>query len=337
MPVSVFKLAGTFLVIMLIASPIYEAFRFMHNFNYVYWNGMTIPYTCIILCMAVVFAWLLIANLVFVGHRLEFLTSHDLGMTAATLATILGLTFLLISMLGAASSFSTELALQNACAHDPQIQPVRTWYAAAQALRATPACKQMYSIEDCVGFSDLAAKQEEYMYVKNMEESFRCQGFCGAAGDLAAAAAAVPVVGNASASAAAGNASGTPAAGNASAPPAAGNTSSAGNATSLLQLDRELIEGRKRSSLVSAFLGREMEMEQVPRRSPSMFTAGKTFPPTLFSDANFDKVSCNGAAAQDLLLVSMHITHELWWQGIVLVASSVVIGFTDWISLLKYK
>jgi len=290
-----FTFGGTFILLTLVAFPIYDSYRLMQNFNYEYWIGDFVPWACIALCIFVVILFPALCYCVFAGERLERMNKHDLAMTSATMATTLGLAFLLVSWLGSEWTFSAQLSISSTCQTSMMTRPARLWYASAQALRQSPECAGLRTIEDCPGFTELAKMQDEYLFFKSLEHRFMCTGFC----ESAASSSLLAVE----------------------------SASSAGMAAS---------QKRKRSTLKASFLGRNAKESK--SKSAVTHKTNATQPaslPTLFTDLNYSKVSCQGSSARNLGFATIALTDNLWYQGIVLVASSILIGFTDSLSMLS--
>jgi len=55
----------------------------------------------------------------------------------------------------------------------------------------------------------------------------------------------------------------------------------------------------------------------------------KAYPPTLFSNANF-QASCDGAAARNLINFARDTGYQMWYMGVVLISFSVMIGLWEW-------
>lgn len=53
------------------------------------------------------------------------------------------------------------------------------------------------------------------------------------------------------------------------------------------------------------------------------------YPPTLFSNANFE-ASCDGAAARNLINFARDTGYQMWYMGIVFIAISICMGLWEW-------
>lgn len=91
------------------------------------------------------------------------------------------------------------------------------------------------------------------------------------------------------------------------------------------------VQQRKQLSLVPSFLSKHV------RIFTNASSRAENLPPTLFSNLNFSKVSCQGAAAQNLYFAVVSNMNQMWWIGICLIASAVLIGFADQFSMLKQR
>lgn len=293
-----FTFGGTFILLALITFPIYDCYRLMQNFNYNYWVGDFVPWSCIALCIVVFLLFPALCYCVLSGEKLDRVNKHDLAMTSATMATTLGLVLLFVSWLGSDWLFSAQLSLSSTCQTSMLTRPARLWYESAQALRKSPGCAGLRTIEDCAGFSELARMQDEYLYFKAMEDKFMCTGFCEPDPVETSSLLAVK------------------------------NSSSPGMASS---------QKRKRPTSQASFLGlhaQEANAKKLTSKNAMVHQINPSFPPTLFTDLNFNKVTCQGAAARGLLFTGMAVTDNLWWQGVVLIGSSILIGFTDSLTML---
>jgi hypothetical protein len=57
--------------------------------------------------------------------------------------------------------------------------------------------------------------------------------------------------------------------------------------------------------------------------------AAAKYPPTLFSDSNF-KVSCDGAAALQLMVAARDTANQNWWLGVCFIGLSIIMGMWEW-------
>mmetsp|Transcript_52023 Transcript_52023/g.120900 ORF Transcript_52023/g.120900 Transcript_52023/m.120900 type:complete len:377 (+) Transcript_52023:84-1214(+) len=85
-------------------------------------------------------------------------------------------------------------------------------------------------------------------------------------------------------------------------------------ATSMLQANATNSLHRGHGALLVKSRGRDVEMK---------------YPPTLFSQANFE-ASCDGAAARNLINFTRDTGYQMWYMGIVLIALSICMGLWEW-------
>lgn len=259
-PPGIIVLAGSFLMVMLSIAPVWNAVSLLQDFNYVYWVGRRTPHVMIILCILVVLLYFITSSVFFNSSSISTHTEHNILMLANIFITLCGLFLMLVSMPLAWQAELTSGNLMYNCAASEQTHRSYEFSQVLHNMRATPACASKFSVEECAGYQAAPPYTD---YLKNMENTFRCAGFCYKA------------------------------------PPASAPAAAAANASKLsgIQSDSEL-------------------------------SASATYPPTLFSDSNF-QASCDGMASRDMLNMAGDIGHQTFYQGIYLVLIAVATGFLN--------
>lgn len=69
----------------------------------------------------------------------------------------------------------TFVNLMYQCETSPYTHRLYEYSQVLHNIRATPACAKMYSVEECAGYEEAAPYTP---FLKGMENSFRCAGFC---------------------------------------------------------------------------------------------------------------------------------------------------------------
>jgi hypothetical protein len=105
----------------------------------------------------------------------QFKTDLTIIMVAILISSALGLVLLYASMplIKQTETLYSELFFN--CQFGSRSQPLAEYAASLQQLRTTPACASKKSVEDCDGFK---AHQTYTSYLKNLEETEMCAGFC---------------------------------------------------------------------------------------------------------------------------------------------------------------
>lgn len=279
-PTIVTMFVGSFLLLMLAVVPIWNANSLLVDFNYVFWAGSHTPHVIIIVCVLIVVFYALTSGIFFRRGNAPAQTEETIMMLATVFISLFGL-FLMISSLPLTSQAETTSAnLLFNCDTSEQTHRLYEYSQVLQNIRATPACKKKFSVEECDGYQDSAPYTG---YLKSMENSFRCAGFCYKA-----------------------------------------PTASAPSGTSLIGVTQGV---RQRHADTRSLATEEATMEERSlEASVTELSASATYPPTLFSDANY-QVSCDGMAARDMKSFAGDIGRQTFLQGIYLVVIAVATGF----------
>lgn len=307
---------GAFLLTIIIGLPIFDAYKLTQNFNYVYWNGKEVLYVCMVVLALIPFLYVALCRCVFHGPRMHLWKTSDVGLLGAAGACVVGVAFLMIASLSSHSSYSSQMALMHTCEVTSHTRAARIWYTQALELRRTPECASVSSIEDCPGFDNLANQVDEWMYFRTLEKTFTCAGFCHE--PLARLDEAETKDDKKEES-----------------------KDDKKDKKFLLQVEevdprgRSVPQGRKRPQKFMASLLSRDSKASMPRNVVQ--EQNVTYPPTLFSKLNFDKISCQSAAARNLDNVGHTLTDQLWWQGIALIGLALLIGFADALTSLKLQ
>lgn len=306
-PMNVFVVTGCFLLAMLCTVPLWNAAALMESSNYVFWHGKTVPSYILILCLGVIVLYALTVVTFFQYARPQVQTEQTIMMIANIFITLLGLMLMLISLPLSRQSIDTHNNLMHNCEFSEQTHRMYEYSQVLQNIRSTPKCAAEFSVETCDGYESAPPYTD---FLKAMETDFRCSGFCFNQKVVSAAAA-----------------------DSAEAPADANATVSA--VASLLHRagGRAVRRHREVSVTPLALLSTERE-SLAPSAAQSSIIAQpvSSYPPTLFSDANF-QASCEGMAARDMKNFAGDIGYQTFYQGIYLVLIAVATGFLKLIGL----
>lgn len=318
--------SGTLILALLCFLPCWDAVQMLRNLNFVQWIGPTLPVCVFVLSAFLVVFFVLMAENAF--NQRYPVTMQTVALTCSLFVTIAGLLLIVASL--PLSHGTVQVA--NELAYDCAGYRARDIAIANQqlaALRATPACAVMPSIEDCEGYTE----SPEAVYLKYMELNFRCSGFCvrpgAAAVPPAAEAAAIAASAAGDAPAAVAEEESAPvaeeaapaaeeAAPAAEAPPASvGGGADDADAAGLITLNTKLLRTIAES--------KEVVMPAADVRLWQPLAA----PPTLFTAANF-QTTCDGAASRDLLNFGRELGWQFWYTGIILITVAIFMGIFEW-------
>jgi len=309
-PKNVFITTGVLLLAMLCLVPVWNAVALMEDSNYVFWVGTSVPTWMICLCTGIVGIYVLTIFVFFSTARPQVQTEQTIMMIANIFITLLGLVLMLLSLPLSRQSVDTYNNLMHRCDYSEQTHRLYEYSQVLQNIRQMPSCANKFSVEECPGYENAPPYTT---MLKNMENSFHCAGFCyrplGSAGPRGQTA------------------------------PTDGSNSTGGSLASLIHSGARkhrhqdhimpLALATASSSSSSAGAGGAAEAGVLGRPITK-------YPPTLFSDANY-QASCEGMAARDMKNFAGDVGFQTFYQGIYLVLIAIATGFLKLIGFCVRK
>jgi len=291
-PKNVFISTGVLLLAMLCVVPVWNAVALMQDMNYVFWVGTSVPTWMICLCAGIVGIYIMTIFVFFSTARPQVQTEQTIMMIANIFITLLGLVLMLLSLPLSRQSVDTYNNLMHRCDYSEQTHRMYEYSQVLHNIRRMPNCIHKFSVEECPGYEDAPPYTS---MLKAMETDFHCAGFCYRAPASAG-------------------------------PRGATAPSSGTNATGgvLMSLGHSI--GRKHHhedhvvplALATAASGDGAAAASTGRTTPNLARAITQYPPTLFSDANY-QASCEGMSARDMKNFAGDVGFQTFYQGIYLV------------------
>lgn len=289
-PTSMFVIGGSFLLFMLAVTPVWNAVSLLQDFNYTFWSGHHVPHCIIITCASIILLYIAISS-VFFGRTQASAQTEQMIMNMATIfITLFGVALMLASLPLTWEANLTSTNLLHNCDASAQTHRLYEYSQVLQNIRATPECAKKFSVEECAGYQDSPPYTN---YLKQMESSFMCAGFCYRPSSAPAAKAA------------------------------------------LLGVESRHVRTHTVTALTLATDAAEVRTVNV-EVAQSDLGASATYPPTLFSDANF-QASCEGMASRDMQSFAGDVGSQMFFQGIYLVLIAVATGFLKLMGLCVRK
>lgn len=309
-PKNVFISTGVLLLAMLCVVPIWNAVALMEDMNYVFWVGTSVPTWMVCLCTGIVGLYVATIFVFFSTARPQVQTEQTIMMIANIFITLLGLVLMLLSLPLSRQSVDTYNNLMHRCDYSEQTHRMYEYSQVLHNIRRMPSCVSKFSVEECPGYEDAPPYTS---MLKAMESDFHCAGFCyrwPAAAGLRGSTA-----------------------------PAEGTNGTQGAASSWAQTG-----GRKRRhqdrvtplALATAASGGAAAAAAGAAAQPALARAITEYPPTLFSDANY-QASCEGMAARDMKNFAGDVGFQTFYQGIYLVLIAIATGFLKLIGFCVRK
>lgn len=330
---------GAVLLLMLCVVPVWNALLLLQDPNYVFWAGQWSP-RLIILLSVVVFVLYIASLWIFFSYSpLEAQSEQTIMMIATIFITLLGLGFMLVSLPLCRQARHTYTNLMHRCDYSLETHRLYEVSQVLQNIRRTPGCIDKYSVEECRGYQEVLPYSQ---YLKTMENSFRCSGFCfsrPAAGAVPAEAApddeekaavhlaGEPVLGSGDAAAGSAGAAAEPA-GAGGSTTLLGSSGAAADATAATAAPREPggVERHHEDHVIAFGLMQLGDAYNATGGGPAgVLGLVANYPPTLFSDANY-QASCEGMAARSMINFAGDVGFQTFYQGIYLVLISISMG-----------
>lgn len=281
-PAFFFSAVGVILLLLLSIAPIWNAIYLLQDSNYVFWAGRTVPRGIILVCGGIVLFYGVSVHWLFKKVHNPLSTEKTVMIILQITVTIFGLFLMMAASSLTHQAESTFTNLMYRCDNSGQTNMHRLYeYSQVlQNIRATPECAKLYTVEECDGYKEVAPYTT---FLKGMEESFRCSGFC-ISNPIVTASPKHPVV----------------------------------SSFKLISTKQHL-----RQSILATDTAHKQE--HILENTGSLLDS--SYPPTLFSDMNF-QASCEGFAARDMKNVAGLMGQQMFLHGIYLVFTAVFVSLT---------
>lgn len=318
---SIFIGTGILLLTMLCIVPVWNAIALIADHNYSFWVGMSTPLWLIFLCILIIIIYCITIFTFFAHARPSVQGEQTIMMVAIIFITLLGMTLLLISLPLSKQSLETYNNLMHRCDFSEQTHRMYEYSQVLHNIRAQPECAKKFSVEECAGYEDAPPYTS---FMKTMEADFRCAGFC----YKQPAPVPPPAADSASGPAAAGPAA-------AEGPAAAGPAAAEEPAATPTGLQQHRSHHRRHQDHVTKLSLLNTQVRKCASGQPCEKVQSR-YPPTLFSDANY-QASCEGMAARDMRNFAGDIGIQTFYQGIYLIFIAIATGFLKLISFCVRK
>jgi len=314
-PRNMFLGTGILLLMMICLVPAWNAFALMSHFNYGFWVGLWLPTWMLVLCLGILILYAIIVVVVFHKAKPQPQTEQTMMVVANIFVSLLGMVLMLMSMPLSRQAVDTYSNLMYRCGHGIQTQRLYEYSQVLHNIRSTPGCAMKYTVEECPGYEEVPPYTT---FLKEMEGTFRCSGFChhpsGGATLLETKQVQTTL-----------HAEGQHLRNRAHhqdhiTPQSLGPPRGSGSAGALLMASSGAVTGTFHA------------LGQQPAAIDSAVLATSKYPPTLFSDANY-QVSCEGMAARDIKNFAGDLGSQTFYQGIYLLLISIATGFAKLMGL----
>lgn len=338
---------GALMLFLTVTMPIWEAYRLMFDPTFIYFVGREYCMLVIVVCVSAIFLYCAMIILLFGCAREEGKTQHNVMGTVTTVITVLGLALLVIAPPLKRDSETAYEDLFFRCASTPRTQRLMEYSGVLQTLRnSSSECAGQVSVEQCEGFQE---SQPYTGYLKAIESSYKCSGFCWGSA-VATPAALVPLIDGSDddddAAASAEDAVNYTVALNDTVAPTGGvgllserPKSGITLVGALQKLAAEKVRrqsaaspqrraGQQRAGGSMSLLSTDHADARAEDSARAVESGAQTYPPTLFTDANY-QTSCDGMAARVLRYEAMEVADMLYIEGVVLVFVAIVVMLVE--------
>lgn len=312
-PRNMFLGAGILLLMMLCLVPVWNALALMSHFNYTFWVGAWLPEWMLSLYFGILILYIIIVVVLFHKARPQSQTEQTMMMIANIFVSLLGLTLMLVSMPLSRQAVDVYSNLMYRCGHGLQSHRLYEYSQVLHNIRSAPGCAMKYTVEECPGFEEVWPYTT---FLKEMEGTFHCSGFCyhpsvGASFVETKLETTLHTEGRHLGNKAQHH--------NRMTPQSLGPLRGSGSLGALVVASSDAVTGTIHAA------------GQQPATIDSAALATPKYPPTLFSDANYE-ISCEGMAARNMKNFAGELGSQTFYQGVYLLVISVATGFMKLIS-----
>lgn len=165
---------GATIISLLLMQPVWNSILMLHNPVFVHFVGKDPPSAIITACVCLVVLYMLSVFFFYRYSRKASQNEQNVLLIANVFATMLGALVLIISMPVRRSGMAVESEILEKCQHGTQTHDLFLTYNRLLALRRTPECASVKSVEQCAGFQT----SEKTELLKAMEFKYKCSGWC---------------------------------------------------------------------------------------------------------------------------------------------------------------
>lgn len=349
-------LFGSLVLALLIIVPVWDAGLMLEDPIYVFFLGRENAEWIIITCCCSILVWILMVGLFFCCAKEEAHTETSMVSMACILLTGLGVALLLQSNELIAESRTVINDLNDNCGTSPLTQNLTAYSTVLQVLRQQPNCIDKESIVKCKGYENSPPWTG---MLKTMEDTLKCSGFCYMNNNVTAAEMKKPAMSLVEGTTSSLSSRVKEASHRMRAEESvlfskhryehfqiASQGSVTGPSNEVADVPSHTHTQRKQQKdhepgifLLSA--GETLEKEtaaKVPSDPPyggNVPAPVYKYPPTLFSDANY-QASCDGMAARDLEFTAVKNGSYIYVEGLILVFSAVALSLGKLLSTCAY-
>lgn len=166
---------GTLLVALVVFIPLNMGLALMSDPSYVFFLGRDIPTKIVQSCVASIFLYMFLIVLFFSCAKEEAKTDQTVHIIVSIVMTILGLSLLMLSVPLKQQTLDVYEEMFTNCYFGPRTQRLYEYSTVLQGLRATSACSLVTSVEMCEGYQE---SQPYTGFLKQLESTYQCSGFC---------------------------------------------------------------------------------------------------------------------------------------------------------------
>lgn len=167
--------AGILLLAMLSAIPMWNALQLLQDENFMFWNGLLLPSLLLASCVGIIACYAGVMYAFFSRAVTEGQYHREVMSIAHVFLGLLGLVLLGLSFPLSSQASAVFLDLTEHCPGSQRSQVLFSYSQVLHNIRALPECSNKTSVEYCRGYANAAPYTQ---FLKDMEESYACSGFC---------------------------------------------------------------------------------------------------------------------------------------------------------------
>jgi hypothetical protein len=176
-PRDILRHLAVLVMMLLMVIPVWNSIGLINDEVFTYINGTTSTVSMLISCIALFCVSYFTLRLFLERIRPDLRTERTLLMVSGIFLSSLGILLILCGGPIARSSMQASKEFMYDCRFGEDTKPLFVAYEELKALRLSPECSHLDSVELCDGF-DLFPMQKEAKVIKAMENRYLCSGLC---------------------------------------------------------------------------------------------------------------------------------------------------------------
>mmetsp|Transcript_56498 Transcript_56498/g.123818 ORF Transcript_56498/g.123818 Transcript_56498/m.123818 type:complete len:431 (-) Transcript_56498:42-1334(-) len=168
-------LIGFLVMCSILAGPAMRSHFLMNGVSYKFWVDSGVAASAFTACSAILVAYVLCCAAIVQLPRVDVHVEDKGALTLMGFVVVTGLVLVMFALPLAGQAEGFPRLMTETCDYSRHSVMLHEYWAVLQNIRSTERCRQEDSVETCAGYEEAQPYTE---YLRYLEDSFRCSGFC---------------------------------------------------------------------------------------------------------------------------------------------------------------